>query len=182
MRPPRRIVLGCTLAILVSIAGCVGSLQGANGPDTAGTPSPGTTATPFREAEGTPEPLAGRANCSEDLWISFWGLNDPRLWEPGQVRFATSIPPNASYLFVAYVDGSVGGARAMTTESGGLHVDGGAIELPDDLAGEHAVGIVVHLDGNGDGQFDADVDQPCYTDDGLVGTDRLVIDLERYWR
>jgi len=122
-------------------------------------------------------------NCSDDLWVSFWGLNEPRLWEPHQVRFATDVPASGTYLYVAYVDGTPRGVRPMSVPAGegGLHVDGGSIEVPGDLDGEHAVRIVAHRDADHDEEFDAGTDPPCQSGGGLVQTEYLVVDFDRYW-
>ena len=191
MNRARRVLLVGCLVLLVGTAGCLSGIQRPGGP--AASPSSPTstqadgsaeTATPprFREATTTPEPLDGRANCSADLWISSWGLNEPRLWNAQEVRFSTHVPANASYHFVAYVDGTVGGVRhESTTRGGGFTLDGGSVEIAEDLSGEHTVRIVVHRDADGSGTFDPETDPPCYNDRGLVQTEYLVVDFDRYW-
>lgn len=200
MVDPRRAALVGCLVLLLTIAGCLAGAPQSGAPSPAspaptsspaagttsgapaGTPERSTTPPGFRDAPTTPEPLAGRANCSDDLWVSSWGLNDPRLWNAHEVRYGTYIPPNSSLLFVAYVDGTVRGVRSeSTTGDGGVNVDGGSVEIADDLEGEHTVRIVVHEDADGDGSFDPNTDHPCYNHDGLVQTEYLVIDFDRYW-
>ena len=198
---PRRAALVGSLALLLAIAGCLSGAPWSGAPSSAspaptsppdaattsgapaGTPERSTTPPGFREAPTTPEPLAGRANCSDDLWVSFWGLNDARLWNANEVRYGTYLPPNASLLFVAYVNGTVGGVHAdgPPPGGGGVHVDGGSVEVEDDLAGEHAARIVVHQDVDRDGSFDRETDLPCYNDRGLVQTEYLLIDFDHYW-
>lgn len=177
MRRPRWAALVLCLALLVGVAGCLSAVPSSN---ESPAPSSSSASPGFREATNTPEPLAGRANCSEDLRVSFWGLSEPRLWEANEVRFVGDVPANASYLYVAYVDGAPRGVRAMSTDSG-LHVDGGSVPIEGDLAGDHAVRIVVHRDADRDEAFDPQTDPPCYSEDRLLQTRYLVIDFDRYW-
>ena len=187
MRRPRRTALVVCLVLLVGVAGCLSGSPTSDGPATSPPPSPGTpsdrttTAPGFREATDTPEPLAGRAECPDDLWVSFWGLNEPRLWEPNQVRFGTDVPPNGTYLYVAYVDGSVRGVRPLSGGENGVHVDGGSVPVEGEFRGEHRVRIVAHRDADHDEEFDPGTDPPCQSGDGLVQTEYLVVDFDRYW-
>lgn len=181
-------LVGC-LALLVATAGCLSGVPQSGGPADSPSPSPtgapadgpGGTPQAYHEATTTPEPLAGGANCSADLGVRFWGLNEPRLWESNEVRFVGDVPADATYLFVAYVDGTVRGVNALSGDEGGVHVDGGAVPVEGDLAGDHHVRIVVHQDADGDGAFDPETDPPCRAAGELVQTDYLVVDFDRYW-
>ena len=49
------------------------------------------------------------------------------------------------------------------------------------LAGSNVVRIVVHRDVDRDGSFDRETDLPCYNARGLVRSEYLLIDFDRYW-
>ncbi|MDX1747445.1 MAG: hypothetical protein R3324_16040 [Halobacteriales archaeon] len=192
-------VLLVGLVSLTVVAGCTSPAQPAGSPSPApptdrptDTPTTVPTVDPstrsptpappvYRPATTTPVPLTEPVDCSDDLFVSFWGLSD-RHWRSDEVRFGAYLPPNASYVFVAYVDGSVAGTEPSPGLEGGdgLNVDGQGIRLDGPLAGIHTVRIVAYRDSNRNGVFDPGTDRPCSNDDGLVQTSHYAIDFSRF--
>lgn len=197
-RSPHPVLL-VGLAVLAVVAGCTSPVQPAGSPSTTShadrpthtpttvltvdqsTRSPTPAPPVYRPATTTPVPLTEPVDCSDDLFVSFWGLSD-RHWRSDEVRFGAYLPSNASYVFVAYVDGSVAGTEPSPDLEGGdgLNVDGQGIPLGEPLSGTHTVQIVVYRDSDRNGAFDPGTDRPCRNGDGLVRTSHYAIDFSRF--
>lgn len=90
-------------------------------------------------------------------------------------------PPNTSFFLVAYVDGTVRGARYETVvQDGGIVVDGAKLGLDALLSGEHVVQVVVYRDADGNGRLDRAVDRPCLVDGAVVTTRPERVNFSRF--
>jgi hypothetical protein len=192
---PRRSAFLCAIALCVLLAGCVstGGPSGFPTPNPDGSPTPIPSDSPASTPDGaptptspasyhattTPVPLADSVSCSDELYVSPWGIRE--FWRPDAVMYGTYLPPNSSYVFVAYVDGSIAGVDSVSNEmtDDGVNIDGGEITLDESLSGRHTVRIVAYSDVNRNGAFDAGTDRPCATDDGLVQTTLYSVDFSR---
>lgn len=155
----RRLLFGCVV-VCVALSGCTSTM-----------PS-GSESTP------TIPPLEETTACGSDLGVGFWALSDPALWNPGELRWAGTIPAtNSTYFFVGFVDGEVAGVDAV---SGGgddtVEVDGGGIWLDQMYEGTHTARIVVFNDTDQDGRFAIESDRPCSQSGELVATMSQEID------
>ncbi len=159
----RRLLLA-TIALVVLSAGCTTY----TGPVSKTTEQSPATAT--FESAGTP--------CSEELQVSFWGLNEKAHWDSDTVRVAYTVPANESVLLVSYVDGAVSGVESSDSE--GVHADGATLELDSAYSETHEVQVVIYDDVNGNGQLDGDTDRPCLNDGEIVQAGPKEIDYSRF--
>lgn len=160
------------LALLAVVgAGCVG------GPETSPAADP-TSSTDEPTAVATE--VAG-VECRDDLWVSFWGRDDPEQWDNDLVRVGYPVPPNSSFHVVAYVDGTPEGVVSETGSEEGVVVvtDGAKIDLDREFSGEHTVRVAIHRD-DGDGTFDRDADPPCLEDGERIQAGPERIDFSRF--
>ena len=96
------------------------------------------------------------------MWVAFWGLGEPQLWDQNSVRVGYYIPPETAFFVVTYVDGSQEGVYYENNEDGGgVHVDGNKLKLDSRFSGIHTVEVVLYHDGNANGRFDQGIDSPC---------------------
>lgn len=144
---------------------------------TAGCVSPGgqQTATPAP----TPD-LEPGVECPAGLTVGFYGAGGESFWEPDVIRLGHSIPANTSFLSVAYVDGSVAGAKYNPSHDEAVADDGSPVRLNDSYSGRHTVLVVVYSDENENEQFDAGTDRPCLADGEVVQAGPRVVDFDRF--
>lgn len=158
----RRLVFGCVV-VCVALSGC------------AATMPSGSESTP------TMPPLEEPTACDSDLEVGFWALNEPSLWNDGELRWGGTLPAtDSTYFFVGFIDGEVAG---VDVESGGgadvIAVDGGRIPLDQTYEGTHTAKIVVFTDTDSDGEFAIESDQPCSQSGELVATTTQEIDFSK---
>lgn len=134
----------------------------------------------------TQPPPASPAESDCAAWVAFYGLSGPaqRTWAPDRVSIGYTVPPGASVLFVASVDGTVRGWTHVSTEDDehGITADGDGIPLEAALNGTHEVRVTTYRDVDGDDAFDPGTDEPCRYEGERVRTDRQRIDFSQFHR
>lgn len=145
---------------------------------TSGCLAGGVAETPTEAPQSSPE----ERDCA--AWVAFYGLSDPaqRTWAPDRVSIGYTVPPGASVLFVASVDGTVRGSTHVSTEGyeHGITADGDGVPLDRALNGTHEIRVTAYRDVDGDGAFDAGTDEPCRDEGERVRTDRQRIDFSQF--
>ncbi|MFB6071355.1 MAG: PGF-CTERM sorting domain-containing protein [Halobacterium sp.] len=112
---------------------------------------------------GVAAPVAGSpgTTTAEDRCVNsvaFYTVTDPN---PPPVRIGYSADSNDRVFFVASTDGEIVGHTALQTYSGHVAVDGQEVPLDEVPSGYANLTVTVYRDANGNGQFDADADEPC---------------------
>lgn len=174
-----------SVALLLVVAGCIGTPAGPGTGTTAPTASP-TDEPPDTDRERSPtEGLDLRTtNCSDAIqWVSFYNLGNAGeydLWTKRQASVGYTVRGNASVFLVAYSDGERLGAEHVSSVGydTGFHADGDAIRFDEALDDRRSIRIVAHRDVDRDGNFDPGTDLACEDDDGLVSTDVATVDFD----
>ncbi|MFW5938250.1 MAG: hypothetical protein ACOCSN_04830 [Halanaeroarchaeum sp.] len=177
-----------SLALLVLVAGCVGTPAG-NGTPTDETPTDAPTTGPTDESPTTERsPTDGvdlqTTNCSDAIeWVSFYNLaaaGEYDLWTKRQAAVGYTLHGNASVFLVVYSNGKRLGAKHVSSVDyeTGFHADGHSIQFDEPLDERRAIRVVAHRDVDRDGTFDPDTDLACEDENGLVSTDVAVIDFD----
>lgn len=189
------------ITLLVLSAGCVGtqfSETPSAQPSSTVTGEPATNGTTVSQAT---QPATPRTNtvfppgptpsqdfesagvpCHDDLWVSFYGLNEPYFWDQDTALVGYSIPPNTSFFAVAYVNGSLSGvdyARNMDADDS-VVADGAEIGFDSNVSGVQTVEVVLYGDVNGNQRFDRDTDAPCLTGGTVVGDGPERVNFSRF--
>lgn len=172
-----------SVALLLVVAGCVGTPAGPETGTDAPTASP-TDEPPATERERSPtEGVDLRTtNCSDAIkWVSFYNLGNAGeydLWTKRHASVGYTLHGNASVFLVAYSDGERLGADHVSTVQydHGITADGDAVRFDEPLDGSRSIRVVAHRDVDRDGRFDPETDLACEDDDGLVSTDVAIVD------
>lgn len=178
-----RLALLLVSVVLIVTAGCVSTDSPVTSP-TPPTTEPPTTTTESPDRTPVP-PLNLTSNgvpCEDDLWVGFWGQSHPPgAWDQNLVRVGYYVPPNTSFLAVAYIDGSPEGVEyENNTDGDGVHADGARIHLNANYSGEHTVEVVLYHDENSNGQFEQGVDSVCLNDGEPVTTGPEQVNFSRF--
>lgn len=178
-----RLALLVVSIVVVVTAGCVSTNNPVTSPTAPPTTEPPTTTT--ESPDRTPVPSLNLTSrgvpCGDDLWVGFWGLTHPAgAWDQNRVRVGYDLPPNTSFLVVAYIDGSPEGVTYDSTGSLGAHVDGARVHLNTNYSGEHTVEVVLYHDENSNGRFEQGVDSPCLNDGEPVTTGPEQVNFSRF--
>jgi len=123
----------------------------------------------------TRTPIYRTGGPCTDAWVSFWGLPAAEFWERDKIRVGMRVGGNASVVLVVEANDSVVGVEAFSSPESGLSASGYVLELDESLEGTTSLSVTVHADRNRDGEYDPDVDRPCY-DDGVARTGPTTID------
>ncbi|MFB6112929.1 MAG: hypothetical protein ABEJ58_02350 [Halodesulfurarchaeum sp.] len=138
---------GLTVACLVVLAGCAGTVPGEPRSTTRDPPT----------------------QCAE--WVSFFGEPGEFRWDRNHVAIGYTLSPNASVFFVAIENDSIVGVSSHHSTLGADHpvtADGDRIELERNLSGVHTIRVVAVRDSNRNGRFDPATDQPCREDGEVI--------------
>jgi len=125
----------------------------------------------------TRTPIYRTGGPCTDAWVSFWGLPAAEFWDRDRVRVGVRIGGNASVLLVVEANDSVVGVEAFSSPESGLTARGYVLELDEPLAGTTSLSVTVYADRDRDGEYDPEVDRPCY-DGGVVRDGPTTIDAE----
>ena len=184
-----------SVALLLVVAGCVGTPAGSGTPtdapttDETATDAPTTTPTEKPpETDARVSPTDGidlrTTNCSDAIqWVSFYNLaaaGEYDLWTKRQVAVGYTLHGNASVFLVVYSNGERLGTEHVSTVDyeTGFHADGHPIQFDEPLDERRSIQVVAHRDVDRDGTFDPDADLACKDENGLVSSEVIVIDFD----
>lgn len=137
---------------------------------------------PYEQLSETPRPLTDPISCSDEAFVDFWALHESAFWASDTVRYSSHVPQNATYLFVAYVDGEIAGWDAVHRRDANdsVNVDGGEIQLTESYEGRHTIRIVLYKDVDQNRSLNVDTDRPCANSNGVVQTSFYAINFSHY--
>ena len=171
-----RNALPILIVLLLLLAGCVSS----SGP-TASPSDPTTTIDETSDDNSSLDLSSSGISCQETLSVSFWGRNDPGLWDQNTVRVGYTVPPNTSFFVVTYVDGSIEGVTyENNTANSAVATDGAELHLDSKFSGKHTVQVVVHSDQDGNGEFNEEIDHACLANGEVVQAGPEQIDFNSF--